>query len=182
MDVDTRLYLRRRTNKVILSSTGTLVSISWQPGREGSLGSRDMCVRTAESLHCPPEAINVLLTGYTPIQNKKFKQICLPSRLTSIVNFLSCKHDSKCHMLKFPQPPSEAGVGIIPPYTQGRGMERLRNSSKAAQQASREACVRIQEAWPERGRGRNVAQAPAFTQNCLCFGMMGLKKKKSYHL
>ena len=83
-------------------------------------------------------------------------------------------------MLKFPQPPSEAGLGIIPPYTQGRGMERLRNSSKAAEQASREACVRIQEAWPERGCGRNVAQAPAFTQNCLCFGMMGLKKKKNH--
>ena len=181
MDVDTRLCLRWRTNKVILSSTGTLVSVSWQPGWEGSLGSRDTCVRTAESLHCPPEAITILLTGYTPIQNKKFKQSCLPSRLTSIVNFLSCKHDSKCHMLKFPQPPPEAGLSIILPYTQGRGMEHLRNPSKAAQRASREACVRIQEAWPEHGHGRNAAQAPAFTQNCLCFGMMGLKKK-SYHL
>ena len=40
MDVDTRLYLRRRTNKVILSSTGTLVSVSWQPGREGEFGEQ----------------------------------------------------------------------------------------------------------------------------------------------
>ena len=29
----------------------------------------------AESLHCSPETIITLLTGYTPIQNKKFKTI-----------------------------------------------------------------------------------------------------------
>lgn len=52
-------------------------------------------------------------------------------------------------MLKFPQPPSEGGLSIILPYTQGRDTENPRNSSEAAQRAGREACTRIQEAWPQ---------------------------------
>ena len=35
----------------------------------------DTCVCMAKSLHCSPEAITTLLSGYTPIQNKKFKNI-----------------------------------------------------------------------------------------------------------
>ena len=31
-----------------------------------------ICIRMAESLLCSPETITTLLTGYTPIQNKKF--------------------------------------------------------------------------------------------------------------
>ena len=33
----------------------------------------DTCICMAESLCSPPEAITTLLTGYTPIQNKKSK-------------------------------------------------------------------------------------------------------------
>ena len=44
----------------------------------GSLDGRrvwrrtDTCVCMTESLGCSPETITTLLTGYTPIQNKKF--------------------------------------------------------------------------------------------------------------
>ena len=38
-------------------------------------GSTDTCICLAESLRCPPETITKLLTGYTPIQNKKLKKI-----------------------------------------------------------------------------------------------------------
>ena len=34
----------------------------------------DTCIRVAESLHCSPETVTVLLIGYTPIQNKKLKK------------------------------------------------------------------------------------------------------------
>ena len=46
----------------------------WQPGWVGDLGEIGyMYIYMAESLHHLPETIAVLLTGYTPIQNKKFK-------------------------------------------------------------------------------------------------------------
>ena len=73
-------------------------------------------------------------------------------------------------MLKFPQPPSEGGLSIILPYTQGRDTENPRNSSEAAQRAGREACTRILA--PERGHGQNAAQAPTSAQNCLRFWMV----------
>ena len=34
----------------------------------------DTCICMAESLCCPLESISVLLTGYTPVQNKKSKK------------------------------------------------------------------------------------------------------------
>ena len=34
----------------------------------------DTCICMAESLCCPPETIMTLLTGYTPIENKKLKK------------------------------------------------------------------------------------------------------------
>ena len=40
---------------------------------EGVQGRRDTCICMAESLHCSSETITILLIGYTPIQNKKFK-------------------------------------------------------------------------------------------------------------
>ena len=43
----------------------------WQPGWEGGLGKIDTCIGMAESFHYSPETIITLLTGYTPIQNKK---------------------------------------------------------------------------------------------------------------
>ena len=130
----------------------------------------------------PGSSVPGILQARTlPMQNKKFKQICLPSRLTFIENFLCCKHDSKCHMLKFPHPPTGGGLSIILPYTQGRDTENLRNSSKTARRASREACARIQEAWPQsvvvvgmRHRLRLHSGLPLFLND-------GLKKKKKSH-
>ena len=46
----------------------------WQPGEEGIWGRMDTCICMAESLYCPPEAIMMLLTGYTSIQKKKKKK------------------------------------------------------------------------------------------------------------
>ena len=37
-------------------------------------GRMDTCICLAESHYCPPETITRLLIGYTPIQNKKFKE------------------------------------------------------------------------------------------------------------
>ena len=37
----------------------------------GVSGRTDTCVWTAEALCYPPETIATLLTGYTPIQNKR---------------------------------------------------------------------------------------------------------------
>ena len=45
----------------------------------------DTCVRMAESLHCPPETITTLLTGYTPIQNKKLVKKLYDDRLNLII-------------------------------------------------------------------------------------------------
>ena len=36
------------------------------------MGEKGYCICVAESLCCPPETITALLTGSTPIQNKKF--------------------------------------------------------------------------------------------------------------
>ena len=44
-----------------------------KPGWEGSLGRMDIHICMAEFLLCSPETITTLLTGYTPIQNKKFQ-------------------------------------------------------------------------------------------------------------
>ena len=58
----TLLCLKWTTNKDLLSSTG-------QPSWEGGL--RGECM--AASFHHSPETITTLLTGYTLIQNRKFK-------------------------------------------------------------------------------------------------------------
>ena len=40
----------------------------------GVWGRMDTCACMAESLCRPPETITTLLTGYTPVKNKKFKK------------------------------------------------------------------------------------------------------------
>ena len=40
----------------------------------GVWGRMDTCISVAESLHCPPEIVTTLFSGYTPIQNKKLKK------------------------------------------------------------------------------------------------------------
>ena len=58
---------------------GTLLNVMGQPGWEGSLGGLDTRVFTVESLSCSPETncscspIMMLLIGYIPIENSKFK-------------------------------------------------------------------------------------------------------------
>ena len=49
------------------AAQGTLLSVIWQPGWEGSLGRMDTCMYMAESLCCSPEAVTTLLIGYSPI-------------------------------------------------------------------------------------------------------------------
>ena len=46
----------------------------WQPGWEGSLGENGYMyiIQRTESLCCLPETITALLTGCTPIEDKKF--------------------------------------------------------------------------------------------------------------
>jgi hypothetical protein len=45
---------------------------TWMGQRLG--GERmDTGISTAESLHCSPKTTTTLLTGYTSVQNKKFK-------------------------------------------------------------------------------------------------------------
>ena len=46
----------------------------WQPGWEGSWGRVDTCMCMAESFDGLRETVTTLLTGYTPVQNKKLKK------------------------------------------------------------------------------------------------------------
>ena len=73
MDMDTLLYLTRRTNKDLLSSTGNSAQshvAAWMGGELA--GGMDARLCKADSLCCSPEIIITLLTGYAPKQNEKF--------------------------------------------------------------------------------------------------------------
>ena len=50
--------------------------------RRGVWGRMDSCACMTESLRCAPETITTVITGYTPVQNKKLKKIkkCLKKR------------------------------------------------------------------------------------------------------
>ena len=48
---------------------GTLLKVRWQPGREGNLGENRYMYIYGQA---PLLFTVTLLTGYTPIQNKKF--------------------------------------------------------------------------------------------------------------
>ena len=55
--------------RIVLSyhiAQGTRLSVTWQPGEEGSLGVNG---HMAESLHCSLEIITTLLTGYVVVQS-----------------------------------------------------------------------------------------------------------------
>ena len=72
----TLLYLKWITTKDLLYSTGhsdQWHSGQWQPDGRGFEGRMDTWICMAESLHCSPETITVMLTGWTLIGNKKFK-------------------------------------------------------------------------------------------------------------
>ena len=64
----TLLYLKWISDN-LLDSTLELLSILWQPGWEGSLGENGYLKYMSEPLCCSPEAITILLIGYTPIQS-----------------------------------------------------------------------------------------------------------------
>ena len=74
MDMYTLLYLKWITNKDRLYSTGNSAQCCVSLDGRGVWGRTDTCVRLVESLHCSPETVTTLLTGYTPIQNKKIFQ------------------------------------------------------------------------------------------------------------
>ena len=43
------------------------------------MGRVNTCICVAESIHCSPETVTTLLIGYTPVQNKKFKEVSVKS-------------------------------------------------------------------------------------------------------
>ena len=70
IDMYTLLYLKWISNKNLLDSTLELYSIfcGSLDGR-GVWGRMDTCIRMAELICFSPEAITILLIGYTPIQS-----------------------------------------------------------------------------------------------------------------
>ena len=54
-------------------STWNSLSVMCQTGRHGVWGRMDTCICVAEFFHCSPETSTTLLTGYSSVQNKKFK-------------------------------------------------------------------------------------------------------------
>ena len=89
MDMYTLLYLRCLTMELCSVLYGSL------DGR-GVWGRMDTSISTFDSLCCSPETITILLTGYTTIQNKKFKECWVwstalgASYLLWYVTFLFC--------------------------------------------------------------------------------------------
>ena len=69
LDRYTPLYLKWITNRDPRYSTRNCTQ--WQPG----WGRMDTCICMGETLHCSCETTTTLLTGYTPIQNKKLKKL-----------------------------------------------------------------------------------------------------------
>ena len=101
--MDRVLYLKWITSKDLLYS-------AWNSARCycGSLEGRrvwrrmDMCICMAESLHCSPEIIMILLISYTPVENKKFKI----KKSSSIQFSSSVMSDSlRLHALQHATPP-----------------------------------------------------------------------------
>ena len=58
-------------------------------GGRGVWGRMDTCICMVESLHCSPGTITALLTGYTPIQNKKVKKRDLSSMFMWVISEIS---------------------------------------------------------------------------------------------
>ena len=71
MDVYTLLYLKWITNKDLLHCTGNSAQCRVAAWLGGASGEKGYCICVVESLCCPPET-TALLTGSTPIQNKKY--------------------------------------------------------------------------------------------------------------
>ena len=52
----------------------TLLNVMWLPDEKAVWRTMDTCRCMAESLHCSPESITMLIIGSTTIQNKKLKK------------------------------------------------------------------------------------------------------------
>ena len=74
MDMYTLLYLKWRANKDRLYSTGNSAQGYVSAWMGGDFRGEQIRVCVVEPLHCSPETATTLLTGYTPIQNKKIKK------------------------------------------------------------------------------------------------------------
>ena len=73
-DMYTLLYLKGIFNKDLLYSTWNSAQCYLATWMRGSLGENEYMYKCmAESLHCSPETITILLMRYTPVKNKKFK-------------------------------------------------------------------------------------------------------------
>ena len=73
MDMYTLLYLKQISNKDILCSIENSAQCHVAAWMGGELGENGYMYMYDEALHRSPETITTLLTGYTPVQNKKFK-------------------------------------------------------------------------------------------------------------
>ena len=73
-DTWTLLYLKWITKKTYCIAQGTLPNVPCQPGWKRGLGRMEIHVHAWLSLRCLSETITTLLTGYTPIQNKKLEK------------------------------------------------------------------------------------------------------------
>ena len=89
-------------NKDLLYSTGNPAQCDMEACMGGKLRRGGIRVCVAESLCCPPETITTLLTGYTPIQNKKFKKInihvrCMPFPVYLLIHltFTNTQHSDQ---------------------------------------------------------------------------------------
>ena len=72
--VHTEIFKMVNKQRPICTAHGTLPNVIWQPGRKWGLIENASCICMAESLCCSPETITMLLTGYAPMQDKKFKR------------------------------------------------------------------------------------------------------------
>ena len=106
-------------------------------------GRMDTCICMAESLHCSPEIIIILLISYTPIQNKKFKK-----KLKWIYVLVA----QLCPTLCDPNLPGSSGHGIL----QARRLEWVATSLSRG------------SSWP-----KERAQSPALQVNALPSELLG---------
>ena len=121
MDMHTLLNSKWITSKFLLYSTWNSAQLlcGSLAGR-GVWGRMDTCICMAESLHCSPETITTLLTGYTPIQNIKFKRNYTVAEIIGLFFFNS--DSSHCILESDPNcisRSSKAGMSPCPIPPQG---------------------------------------------------------------
>ena len=102
MDMYTQLYLQWITNRTSCIAHGTLLSVTWQPGWEGSLGENGyLYMYMAESLHCSPQLSQHCLSAIFQYKIKSLKYIY--SNLLIFIVIVS-NIDFTIHYTLFPWP------------------------------------------------------------------------------